>query len=252
MGVPAGGASEARGIVPRLPSSDPEPPSGPPETNELVVADGVALLRAAPEPRLARALAAVPGVPLQGFAWALRVGPDRAATLEHIATAFEDLELSEASSTALAALVARRSADPAIEIVGDSADPRLSLLGEWSYLWMEELRAVPGTREITEADRIEVPLSPWTAAAIVDVVSANSLRLSPGCELALREAHGGRGGARHAVAPADERPTHDVSIPSVGADVLLAAEPGGELAAEVAGLPGVRSLGRGAGRWTLP
>ncbi|MDQ3759915.1 MAG: DEAD/DEAH box helicase [Actinomycetota bacterium] len=234
-----------------MPSSDSNPPSDPDETNELVVADGVALLRAAPEPRLAEALAAVPGVPLEGFAWALRVGPDRAASLEHIAVAF-GLELGDGSRSALAALVARRSTDPVVEIVGDLADPRMSLLGEWSYLWAEELRAVPGTREVAEANRIEVPLSPWTAPAIAGIVRANSLRLSPACELALRDALEGPGGLRPAPTPGDKRPAHDVSIPSAGADVLLAAETGGGLAAEIAGLPGVRSLGRGAGRWTLP
>ncbi|HYH61217.1 MAG TPA: hypothetical protein VD766_05075, partial [Solirubrobacterales bacterium] len=75
--------SGLRAIFRGLASSDPR--SDPPQPNQLVVADGVALLRIPPEPGLAEALAAVPGVPLDGFAWALRIGPDRAASIERIA-----------------------------------------------------------------------------------------------------------------------------------------------------------------------
>ena len=230
--------------------SDPDSSPDPPQTNQLVVADGFALLREAPEPGLAEALAAVPGVPLEGFAWALRIGPDRAASIERVAESC-GLAVDETSRAALAELVSRRGDEPVIELVGGQANPRMSLLEDWPYLWAEELKSVPGTTEVADAGRIEVPLSPWTAATISDVVRTNGLRLSPACELALRDALEGPGAPM--VSPADdEPPSHDVSIPSAGADVLLCTEPGGPVAAGIAGLPGVRSLGRGLGRWVLP
>lgn len=215
--------------------------------NELVIADGVALLRSPPEPALEAALAAVPGAAMPGFAWARRVGPDRAATLGHIARSF-GLELSAPSLEALADLEGRRSADPVVEMVGVAPESRLSLLDEWTFLWAEELRGIPGTRTIEAAGRAEVPLTPWTAGTIQAVVRANGLRLSPACELALREL----GTVAPATCEATEAPEHHVSIPSAGADVLLAVDPEGEMAVRVAGLPGIRSLGRGGGRWVLP
>jgi SWI/SNF-related matrix-associated actin-dependent regulator 1 of chromatin subfamily A len=234
-----------------LPASDPTRAPNAPEANELVVADGVALLRAAPEPRLAEALAAVPGVPLGGFAWALRIGPNRAASLERISQ-WHELTVGEASRASLAELAANRSDDPVIEMVGAPAEPRLSLLDDWGFLWAEELKAVPGTREVTDAGRIEVPLSPWTAATISNIVGANGLRLSPACELALREALDRPGVPAPLPAAGDDPPEHSVSIPAAGADVLLSAKPDGSAASGIAGLPGVRSLGRGRGRWVLP
>jgi len=208
-------------------------------------------MRSTPGPRLAEALAAVPGVPLDGFAWALRIGPDRAATLEWIAASL-GVEIGEHSRAALAEIASRRSGDAVIEVVGEMSDPRLSLLDDWQYLWAEELKAVPGAREIEAAGRIEVPLSPWTAQAVSGIVRANGLRLSPACELALRDALEGPGSHPTLPEPDGEAPEHHVSIQSAGADVLLATEPGDPLTASIAGLPGVRSLGRGQGRWILP
>ena len=231
--------------------SDPSGASDPPETNELVVADGVALLRSAPEPGLAEALAAVPGVPLQGFAWALRIGPDRAASLGRIAES-HGLNVSEASRAALAGLAGERGDNPVLEMVGTQANPKLSLLDDWGFLWAEELKAVPGTREVAGAGRVEVPLTPWTASTVWSIVQANGLLLSPACELALRDALEGPGTSVVRPAAEGEPPEHHVSIPSAGADVLLSAEPGGTMASGIAGLPGVRSLGRGRGRWVLP
>lgn len=194
----------------------------------------------------------MPGVPMEGFAWALRLGPDRAVTLGRIAASL-GVEVAAQSRAALSEIAARRSADPVIEIVGSGIDARLSLLDDWPYLWAEELKAVPGTRHLAAAGRFEVPLSPWTAATIGEVVRANGLRLSPACELALRDALEGPGPPASAEpADDDEPPEHHVSIPAAGADVLLSAEPGEPVAAGIVGLPGVRSLGRGRGRWTLP
>ncbi len=110
---------------------------------------------------------------------------------------------------------------------------------------------MPGSRDVPEAGRVEVPLSAWTGAAIHSIVIANRIRLSPACELALRDALEVRA-RRFRCRTDDEPPEHDISIPSAGADVLICAEPEGPLAAGVAGLPGVRSLGRGRGRWVLP
>ena len=235
-----------------MPSTDPASLPGLPETrNELVVADGVALLRRPPEPRLAEALAAVPGVPLDGFAWALRIGPDRAASIARIAESLK-VTVDETSRAALTELSGGRGDNPVIEMVGAPAKPRLSLLDDWGYLWAEELRSVPGTRDLPDAGRVEVPLSEWTAPTISSVVAVNGLRLSPACDLALREALE-RPGAQSSAPPAElEQATHNVSIPAAGADVLLSAEPEGPTALGIAGLPGVRSLGRGRGRWVMP
>ena len=239
-------------MVRGLSASDPASATGSPETNELVVADGVALLRVAPEPRLAEALASVPGVPFSSFAWAIRLGPDRAASLARIAESF-GLTLADTSGEALAKLIAERGAgDPVIEVVGPPEEPRLSLMDDWSYLWSEELKSVPGGRDVPGVGRFEVPISSWTAQAVSSIVTANHLKLSPACELALRDALEGPG-SRPAPPPDEgEPPDHHVSIPVAGSDVLLSAEPEGPMAAGIAGIPGVRALGRGSGRWVLP
>ena len=190
-------------------------------------------------------------MPLDGFAWALRIGPDRAASIERISES-HGLAIDETSRVALGELSSRRPDDPVIELVGAPAEPRLSLLDDWSFLWAEELKSVPGSREVKEAGRIEVPLSEWTGAAVHSIVIANRLRLSPACELALRDALEGPGPPVPLTEADDEPPEHGVSIPSAGADVLLSADPGGPLATGIAGLPGVRSLGRGRGRWVMP
>ncbi len=193
----------------------------------------------------------MPGVPFAGFAWAIRIGPDRAATLELIADSF-GLDLTDTSRSALAQLAAERGDDPVIEMVGVPSDPKLSLLDDWPYLWAIELKAVPGTREIADVGRLEVPLTPWTASTVSSIVAANRLRLSPACELALRDALEGPG-SRVALPPSDPvAPAHHISIPSAGADVLLSADADGSMASSIAAIPGVRALGRGSGRWILP
>jgi SWI/SNF-related matrix-associated actin-dependent regulator of chromatin subfamily A-like protein 1 len=231
--------------------SDPQATFDPDETNELVVADGVALLRSAPDARLAKALAAVPGVPMQGFAWALRLGPERAVTLVRIVSAL-DLKIGRESLATLTEIASCRGVKPVIELSGSGKEPMLSLLDDWTYLWASELQAIPDSRHIADAGRIEVPLTEWTARTIAQIVETNGLRLSPACDLALRETLE-RGHRPPEIATQEHGPpSHAVSIPEAGSDVLLSAEPAGSLAASIAGLPGVRSLGRGTGRWTLP
>lgn len=228
----------------------PPRPQDESETARLVVHEGTAFLVGPAGPRLARALAALPGVvsASPGASWALRLGPGRARSLARVAAAL-GLAVDDRSRRALDEIaVAGSPLDPVIEMTTDGAR-WLSLMDDWAWLWAEELRGIPGGRAQRDAGRFEVPLTPWTAAAIEATVATHGLRLSPACDLCLREALGGTA-EPGAAAEGGEGSDFDVSMPA-GAHVVVAADPGGPLAPRISGLPGARSLGRGAGRWIV-
>ncbi len=220
---------------------------------ELLVRNAVAGLKGEPEPRLAAALAAIPGIVLDrpGSAWSLRLGPDRARSLLRVADELK-LKLDDRSRTELSAIAAAGSeSEPVIELIADAAQAWLSLPDEWGWLWAEELRGVPGARPQADAARTEVPLTAWTATAIQATTTAHDLRLSPAAALALRETL--QGGETPAPLADDElaESSYDVAMVGQSSQVMLAAEPGAPLAGKIAGIPGVRSLGRGRGRWIV-
>ena len=220
------------------------------ETTELVVREGSARLVGSMDARLAQALAALPGVvsALPGASWALRLGPGRARSLTRVAEALA-LAMDERSRATLEEIAAAGNPlDPVIEMTTEGGR-WLSLMDDWAWLWAEELKAIPGCRPQPDAGRFEVPLTPWTATAIEATVATHGLRLSPACELCLREALGGPAKSSDSAGTGEDA-QFDVSMPA-SAHVVLAADPVGPLAPRISGLPGARSLGRGVGRWIL-
>jgi SWI/SNF-related matrix-associated actin-dependent regulator 1 of chromatin subfamily A len=226
---------------------------------ELTVRKSVAAIDAPPDERLARALAAIPGVVTKrpSLPWILRIGPDRARTLLAIVDTLE-VELDSISRDELEALEKRRSPDePVIEITNHDGT-WLSLMNDWQSFGIEQLRAIPGGREVEDADRFEVPLTTWTQDAIEAAVEGHGLRLSPSCELALREIDQPKAEphpwSAEAAGPASEPPAppEGFSMQEEGGQVVATTDPRGTLAPAFANLPGARSLGTASGQWLLP
>src|SRR3954470_8564374 len=137
-------------------------------------------------PALVGALGAIPGVPVdvRGMSWALRIGPDRAASVRRVAE-HHSVEMNVASGALLSELCAQRDlCDPVVEIT-ERGGVWLSVMEDWLSLAVEELRAVPGCRPQAAAGRIEVPVTPWTLQPLRRTIAAHGLRLSRGARRAL-------------------------------------------------------------------
>jgi len=128
----------------------------------------------------------------------------------------------------------------------------LSLMEDWLSLAVEELRAVPGSRERPHAGRIEVPLTRWTAEPIERTVGSHCLRLSPAAELALREQL--PSGHEPSAGELDSGVSEDalVSMDGGGSFLVLAAQPRCALARAFASLPQARAWPGHSGRWLVP
>ncbi len=222
----------------------------------IIVREQVAAVDSVAGDELAEALAAVPGALLsaEGWDWAIRIGPDRAYSLERIVADVRARRRRRRRRQSLRELSARRDLDdPVIELI-DAGERRLSLLDDWSSLALETLRSIPGTRTVEAAGRTEVPLTRWTAAAIRDCVEAHSLRLSPAAARALAElsapAEAAAALAHTQRADSGAQP-EGLSMDPSGAMVVLVPGERLDLMRDFAALPGAKAWGE-TGRWVAP
>jgi SWI/SNF-related matrix-associated actin-dependent regulator 1 of chromatin subfamily A len=231
-------------------------PERPPR---LTVSSGIAAVDTLHSDSLREALTAIPGtiVPVRGMAWAVRIGPERACSLAHLAQRFE-LACGAESRRTLDQLTAKRDpARPVVELI-ERDELRLSVLDEPS-LGVEALRSIPGSAAQAGAGRLEVPLTRWTAGAIAECVEAHALRLSPPAELALREALATPTAEEVTLSHSDaagvtigDSDAGGVTMLQSAAHVVLTAGDRDDLARSFARLPEVRTINREARRWLLP
>lgn len=204
-------------------------------------------------PSLADALAAIPGLPVKvhGMSWALRVGPDRAASLGRVAEQ-HGVEMNDASRQVILQLRSERDvSDPVVEVTTCDG-VWLSLMEDWLSLAVEELRAVPGTRARPAAARIEVPLTRWTAEAIERTLRSHGLRQSPAAEIALKREMVSQTQTPVADPGSAYEPRHARVWMDDGGFLVLAAPPHDDLARAFGGLPGARRWAQQTGRWLVP
>ena len=221
----------------------------------MTVVSNIAVIDTLGPEGLPEALAAIPGTPLRSgdAAWALKLGPERAASLQRVAGAF-DLGLDSESEATLSALATQRDpGDPPIEVICDSEGDWLSLSDDCASLGTEALKAIPGTRSVSAAGRVEVPIATWTRDSIREIVDTYALRLSPPARRALDGSPAPE--TQEADRSASPGPATDepASIRLDASGTLLEVHSGGraELSLAFAGVPSARSWGTGAGGWLL-
>ena len=237
-------------------SADPTHAATPTQTPPRVtVVSNIAVIDTLGPQGLPEALAAIPGTPLRSgdAAWALKLGPERAASLQRVAGAF-DLDLDSESEATLSALATQRDpGDPPIEVICDCEGDWLSLSDDCASLGTEALKAIPGTRSVSAAGRVEVPIATWTRDSIREIVDTYALRLSPAARRALDGSPAPE--TQEADRSASPGPATDepASIRLDASGTLLEVHTGGraELSLAFAGVPSARSWGAGGGGWLL-
>src|SRR5215218_9476705 len=142
--------------------------------------DGVCLLRSPWDPRLRRAIRAIPGrfwdEDLRG--WAIRLTPDRAESVARLLRAFPVFEAGAESMDAIESFRARRNLRrPLIEGVTIAEDYCLSFCDDWVHPVLDEVRRFFRPRPHPEIGRLSVPVNDETRNPLLTLIERNGVGL---------------------------------------------------------------------------